>query len=354
MDCPDCERIDDILFPETIVWMWPPTGDSHSKLVALLHDEGFEPTPFGAAGLRIDLPVDAAHRFAIVMMGGLSGEELGALKLITTQALEIRPEDLARSSSGAAFVARIDAQWLVSCLKAERYESWFQPIFDRDGRRFADEALFRLREEDGAIVSPARAFSSAKAAGLLFNLDLISRRSAVETAARARLPGKLFINFNPSSVYDPAYCLRTTASTIATLGLRPEDIVFEVTESEQARDMRHLKGILAFYRNAGFRVALDDVGSGYSSLNMLSEVRPDYMKIDMELIRDVDEDRYKQAILRNLFAIAKDNGIRTVAEGIETEDEKAWLLENGADLMQGYLFARPAPAETSAVPAAAE
>ncbi|MEM6492031.1 MAG: EAL domain-containing protein, partial [Pseudomonadota bacterium] len=143
----------------------------------------------------------------------------------------------------------------------------------------------------------------------------------------------------------PAYCLRTTASVVQDVGLKPQNIVFEVTESDQARDLRHLKGILAFYRNAGFQVALDDVGAGYSSLNLLAEVRPDYMKLDMDLARNIDTDDYKKNIVEHLMAIARSNGTKVVAEGIETEGERDWMTAHGADYMQGYLFARPAPAD---------
>ncbi|MDX1739034.1 MAG: EAL domain-containing protein, partial [Alphaproteobacteria bacterium] len=110
----------------------------------------------------------------------------------------------------------------------------------------------------------------------------------------------------------------------------------------QATDLAHLKGILAFYKNAGFGVALDDIGSGYSGLNMLHEMRPNYAKLDMDLIRNIDKDTYKQNIVRNLIDIAKNNNILTISEGIETEAEANWMHDAGTDFMQGYYFGRPA------------
>lgn len=354
MDCPDCERIDDMLFPETHLWLWTPTDDSHAKVASLLGAEGFHAAPFGRLGVHARFRAEEARRLAVLFAGALESEELSALKVVTTDKPEVGAEDLARFMSGSGFVARMDAGWLVAAIREERFETWLQPIVDASGGAFAHEALFRLREPSGDLVSPGRAFGIAKDAGLLFNLDLIARRSAVQTAARAGRDGRLFINFNPSSIYDPAYCLRTTASFVADLGMKPSDIVFEVTETEQARDMRHLKGILAFYRNAGFRVALDDIGSGYSSLNLLSEVRPDFMKIDMELIRNIDAEPYKQNIVRNLLAIARGNGTLTVAEGIETEAERDWLSGEKVDYMQGYLFGPPAPVQPVAKTLAAK
>jgi EAL domain-containing protein (putative c-di-GMP-specific phosphodiesterase class I) len=138
--------------------------------------------------------------------------------------------------------------------------------------------------------------------------------------------------------------LRATAASINEIGMKPEDIVFEVTETHKAHDLNHLKGILAFYRTAGFQVALDDIGSGWSGLNLMQKLRPDYVKIDMELVRDIDLDSYKQNIVTNLIRIARTNEIKVIAEGIETKEEAQWLIKEKADYLQGYLFGRPSPA----------
>jgi EAL domain-containing protein (putative c-di-GMP-specific phosphodiesterase class I) len=127
------------------------------------------------------------------------------------------------------------------------------------------------------------------------------------------------------------------------LGLKPRDIVFEVIESEHVSDRFHLRGILTFYRQAGFLVALDDVGAGFSGLTLLSELKPDIIKIDMALVRDIDQDRYKQSIVRHLIGIARETGTTVLAEGIETEAEKAWLIQADVELLQGYLIGKPSP-----------
>jgi EAL domain-containing protein (putative c-di-GMP-specific phosphodiesterase class I) len=135
--------------------------------------------------------------------------------------------------------------------------------------------------------------------------------------------------------------LRSTAAAIAQAGLQPSDVVFEVTETHKVRNMAHLKGVLSFYRNAGFEVALDDVGAGWSGLNMLNQLMPDYAKIDMELIRDIDTTPSKQRIVKHLIASAKENGIKVIAEGIESQEEAACVAEFGADFLQGFYFAKP-------------
>lgn len=125
-------------------------------------------------------------------------------------------------------------------------------------------------------------------------------------------------------------------------GIPAENIVFEVTETDEVRDTEHLYRTLEFYRNAGFRIALDDLGAGYSSLNLLARLRPDFVKLDLFLTRDVDADPYKAMVAKKVMDLARELGATVVAEGVETEEEWRWFRENGADLVQGYFFARPA------------
>lgn len=152
---------------------------------------------------------------------------------------------------------------------------------------------------------------------------------------RHGVEGNLFINFTPAAVYDPVFCLRSTVEAVEAAGISPERIVFEVTETEEAKDVDHLKNIAAFYREKGFRVALDDVGSGYSSLNMIHRLRPDFIKLDMQLVRGVDQDPYKALVAGKVLEMARGLGVETIVEGVETEGELAWAREQGAT------FARP-------------
>jgi len=353
MQCPDCERIDHLLHDSTALWLGMPSDESCRKLLALAAARGWPAATVGdRRTLRIVLERAEVDRFVTALYGELKGPELADVRVVTTDGREPGPADLARVLPCSVFVNRFKAGWLVEAIGAGRYTTWYQPIVRANApdpeKPFAREGLFRLQDRDGTFIPPGHVFAIAADAGLLFSLDLVARRSAVEAAVRARLRSKLFINFNPSSIYDPAYCLRTTAAAIEELGMRPSDVVFELTETHKAHDKGHLKGILAFYRSAGFGIALDDVGSGWSSLNLLHELRPDYVKIDMELIRGIHDDPFKQTIVHHLLSIAETQGIRTIAEGIETEDEAGWLIGRGVDYLQGYLYGRPAPLPAAA------
>ncbi|WP_100643055.1 EAL domain-containing protein [Alteromonas facilis] len=348
MWCPDCENIEEYYFDETEFWIFFPTEDAYSKVVKMCGDCGYTTHSESSHCLRTCLSSEQIEKFLIQLTGCLAPPSLAKSKIITVPKGEIpKPRDFGRVLPADVFVHRHKSGWIMNAIEQKHYESWFQPIVYADSSIadptvFAHEALFRVFDDNANMMPPSLVFSMAHSSELLYSVDLIARRSAVECAARAGLPGKIFINFNPSSVYDPAYCLRSTASAITEIGYKPSDIVFEITETHRVTDMAHLKGILAFYRHAGFGVALDDIGSGWSGLNMLKDVRPDYVKIDMELVQHIDSDPLKQSIVEHLIQIARNNGIKVIAEGVEREEERALLQRMGADYLQGYLFAKPA------------
>jgi len=238
-------------------------------------------------------------------------------------------------------VAVMRGNELLQILAHNRLTTWFQPIVDANGNLYAHECLLRGLDDHDHAVSPAPLFAMATDANFLFTLDRLARITAIRNAAKRNLPEKIFINFSPNSIYEPEYCLRTTWAEIRKSNLKPENIVFEVVESEEIRDIDHLNRVLAEYRDNGFKIALDDVGAGYNSLQQIAGIHPDFVKIDMTLIRNVDKDGIRANIVASLIELSKKSGILTIAEGIETEAEYRWLIDNGIDYLQGYFIARP-------------
>jgi len=350
MECPDCENIAAISYDMNDVYLCFPIEHSFMKVAHFLDGAEYIYARNGDSMIRLRLTAAQLNRFVTEINGVLSSEEqAGTRVLLTPPGVSPGIDDLRRVSMLDQTVARIQGRWLEGMLSERRYQSQFQPIIDaKTEDTFAVEALFRCRDENGNIIAPSLVFGTASRAGLMFQLDLAARRSAVEGAAGSLGGLTLFINFNPSSIYDPSFCLRTTVSAVSALGLKPEQIVFEVTESEEVRDKQHLRGILAYYRSAGFKVAIDDVGAGHSGLTLLQEIQPDYLKIDMHLIRSIDTDHFKQSIVRHIIALAHENSIRVVAEGIETQAEMQWLQRANVDYLQGYLIAKPSDIDRAA------
>ncbi len=159
-------------------------------------------------------------------------------------------------------------------------------------------------------------------------------------ASERELPALSYPIPVPQSIPDQAR--ERTIEAALNSGIEPSRFVFEVIESDEITDLTKLLDILESCREAGCRVALDDVGTGYNSLQLMSQVRPDFIKLDMELIRDIDRDAYKSCVAGKLLELARELGVYTVVEGVETNGEWQWSVDHGADFSQGYLFARPA------------
>jgi len=344
--CNRCESLPEPIKGSGNLFIWFPIGHSFGKVLAGLKE--LHPRAESRPDVRcVVLPVESGVLAPALRQVAelLTSEEVRAARVFFKEG-EGEPgfADFPQVSALDRFLALGDASWLVEMLAEKRLLSHFQPIVHArtPNKIYAFEALLRGLDDEGKLVSPGRILEWARKADLMFQVDLAARTSAIRGAVKHGLRAPIFINFTPTSIYDPAFCLKTTVQAVRDAGMTPGDVVFEVIESDQVADVKHLLNIMAYYRERGFRVALDDVGSGYSSLNLIHQLRPDIMKLDMELIRNVDRDPYKGAVTEKLLQLAQQLGVQTIAEGIETREELAWVQERGVDFVQGYLIARPA------------
>ena len=343
--CSRCEKLPAADEVEGNLYLWFPTPHTLGKVKRRLDQEGLPHRYLSASqSLRVPVGAGGAAELAAILAGGLGDQENEDTRVLLLEG-DRRPglADYSRVVSLARFLAARRADWVLDLLRERRLTSLFQPIVEAadPGSVFAYEALLRGFGEDGRLIGPDRLFAAARDRDLLFQLDLAGRQTAIREIVRHGTGGRVFVNFTPTSIYDPAFCLRSTVALVRESGLTPDRVVFEVIESEQVRDLGHLESILTVYRNYGFQVALDDLGAGYSSLNLMSRLRPDFVKLDRELIRGVDEDPYKAVIAEKLLELARQLGIRTVAEGVETDGELDWIRRHGADYAQGYRIAAP-------------
>ncbi|MHA0856574.1 EAL domain-containing protein [Paenibacillus sp. CMAA1364] len=235
----------------------------------------------------------------------------------------------------------LDYQWIDNVIRNELVTCHIQPIVDIHEEIFAYEMLSRFTDESGQSVSPYHVFTAAKRRNRTYALDRICRMNAVKNAAL--IDKKVFINFIPTSIYSPQHCLQSTVQLAQQLGIEPSRFVFEVVETEQVHDLDHLKEILAYYREKGFHYALDDVGAGFSTIEVLEQLEPHYMKLDMAFVQGVSTDPMKQHNARTVLESALRIGSVPLAEGIENREDFEWLKEIGYQLFQGYYFGKPAP-----------
>lgn len=228
------------------------------------------------------------------------------------------------------------------CARGERlgfqFEYAYQPIVDVQARTvFAHEALVRGPKGESAFSVLSQVTEANR-----YRFDQACRVKAIKGASALGMAVPVSINFLPNAIYKPELCIRTTLEAARVHGFPVQNIIFEVTEGERIEDGPWFAEILREYRRLGFRTAIDDFGAGYAGMKLLADFQPDLIKIDMDIIRNVDTNRARQVIVRNLMRMCEEMDIKVIAEGIETAEERDFLRDAGIQLMQGYLFARPA------------
>jgi EAL domain-containing protein (putative c-di-GMP-specific phosphodiesterase class I)/GGDEF domain-containing protein/predicted transcriptional regulator len=226
----------------------------------------------------------------------------------------------------------------------------FQPILDaRTGFPFGHEGLIR-GPSDTVLHSPANLFKVARHTGQTASLEEACCQVLMQAFTRQEPRGRLFLNVGPEFFARPKDRLPFRMEEVLNFGLRPDQIVIELTESEPTFETGPLLRAAEHFRSLGFTIALDDLGEGFASLKLWSELRPDFVKIDKHFIQGVSFDPVKQQFLRSIRDLAAGTGARVVAEGIETEADLSVVQELGLEFLQGYLFARPAPTISLASP----
>jgi EAL domain-containing protein (putative c-di-GMP-specific phosphodiesterase class I) len=277
-----------------------------------------------------------------VLARELTAAETEALRIVTDPpgdgaAMTAR---LLTAPTLAVELARRGVTVEVGVLADAEFWSVYQPIVSlRDRATVAHEALLR-GVVDGREVGGGDLFFVAEQAGWLHRLDRIGRESAVTGAMPWLADDDLFVNFNPLSIYRPQVCLASTERVVHETGIEPARLVFEVVESHAIADRGHLVSILDHYRSLGWRVALDDVGAGWSSLALLAAVRPEVVKLKKALVQELPDDGAR-TVLKAVTDLAHSLGAVVVAEGVETERLADEVTALGADLGQGWLFGRP-------------
>ncbi|WP_404349854.1 EAL domain-containing protein [Sutcliffiella horikoshii] len=235
---------------------------------------------------------------------------------------------------------------LLELISSNSFTTHFQPIIDlqKNNEIFAYECLLRPHWK-GQSVPPFKLFEFARETNLHNYLDQKARESSIVSGSRQHVPShvKLFINFLPSSIYNPEYCLQHTFKIVRENDILPDQLVFEVVESEKIHDIDHLESIFKTYKKSGMQVALDDVGAGYSTLEVLEKLQPDFVKIDRDYISHCDTTLEKQLFLKSVINVATKLNIKVLAEGIERIEELQFCRDIGIHYGQGYFIGKPSP-----------
>lgn len=234
-----------------------------------------------------------------------------------------------------------ERELLQQIIQNERITTVFQPIVCLvDGSTLGYEALSR-GPQNSTLENPAMLFDTAMRENLLWELEYLCRKKAIERASEILKKKCLFVNVDPKVIYDEKFRSGITKDFISKYDINTSNIVFEITEWSFIEDYKSFKSVIGNYINQGYKIAIDDTGSGYSGLRMLAEIHPNYIKIDMELIRDIDKKAINQALIKTLNDFANSTNMYIIAEGIETINELSTLIDLGVKYGQGYLLRRP-------------
>ena len=218
-----------------------------------------------------------------------------------------------------------------------RYAFAFQPIIHAPSRSiYSYEALIRGPAGETAASVLQQVEPSATHA---FREQ--QRIAALESAARLGLRTRININFQPSDIAHSATAISSLLAAAERCRIPFESIILEVLESEIIRDSGDFSARMNPYRTSGLTFAIDDFGAGYAGLNLLADFQPNLIKIDMNLVRGIESNGPRQAILRGIVRTCLDLGIDIIAEGVETAEEYDWFRREGIELFQGFLLAKP-------------
>lgn len=240
-------------------------------------------------------------------------------------------------------------QELLHILQHRKLQPLFQPVWDfSTGSVQGYEALIR-GPSDSPLHSPLVLFKVAQQCQLLAELEMLCRELSIAAFAAAGVRGDLYLNVNPLLLLSDDHPSGLTLALLAKYQLNPARVVIELSEQYQVDDATVLLHAVHHYRQLGFRIAIDDLGSGFSGLKLWSELKPDLIKIARYFISQVHADPTKKEFVRSIIALAKSTGSAVVAEGIETREELLLCQELGADYGQGYLLGRPQLSMTSTV-----
>ena len=332
----------------TYLLLGPPNGNARQALINALEEAN---TPYRAWEHVLALPAlrERISGVTAAFLNALPDATIADVKGTffsgdldhpgSALAAFVRAEPLARLKE------RAQHDWVRDALDDDWLFSLFHPIVHAEsGSVFAYESLIRARDpKTDDVIGAGPLISAAVKLNIEHVFDQRARQTAIRNASALNIPQmKVFINFMPNTIYDPAVCLRTTLQAVEECGMKLSDLVFEVVETEHIPDMKRLHKILDYYRERGAGTAVDDMGAGYSSLEYLTALRPDYVKLDRELVVQAEHKSSAKQSLDIIVDQAKQLDIKVIAEGIETDTQMHMCREAGVDFMQGYLFGLPA------------
>jgi EAL domain-containing protein (putative c-di-GMP-specific phosphodiesterase class I) len=217
-----------------------------------------------------------------------------------------------------------------------------QPIIDVATKEIRAWELLTRGPKGTVLEAPLQLFSVARQTGRLYELEMIVIEKILQQVKASRCRQDIFVNCTPLTLGNIRFTNDLKKLLQKYRSISPKQITFEVTERDSIEGLKNFSFNINVLRLMGFKIAVDDTGAGYASLNTISELMPDIIKIDRSVIENIDKNSVKESMLKGLLLVAKEAGSLVVAEGIENQEEASVLTRNNVDLAQGNFYARPA------------
>ena len=230
----------------------------------------------------------------------------------------------------------------LSCLqeviRTQNLKSLFQPIAQFQPLTVVGHELFTNGPKKLNLQKPENLIRMAHHAGLMLEFEEAARANAIKALGNGPYPKEIFLNNCPSLILNPEF---EKLLLYDDLGIKPNNIVIEINECHYLDNLKEFLPRLKYYRSKGFKISVDDVGREHASLYLMTEIQPNYVKLDMSMVRGINNSSKKKNFVKNLVSYAKNSNMQIIAEGVETKSEFKALKKLGINLGQGYYFCKP-------------
>ncbi|MEZ5691778.1 MAG: EAL domain-containing protein [Rickettsiales bacterium] len=258
---------------------------------------------------------------------------------LTTQEEIHNDEELKKASSIQNIAENL---WLGEALKEDRIMCYLQPIVTDKKQRFGFESFVRASSADGKIINGGDIVKASKILNIEHIIDRHLHVQAVQTFASGKCLGFLFVNFFPGFIHRPSVYLEGLGQAAKMFSIIPKNLVLEFTRCESKHDLKHVKSVCEYALSQGYSVALDDITTFDNAKKLIQEIRPDFVKLDIQELGGISNPDTRTTI-NQINTLAKNTGCTVIAEGVETEEEYNELKHLNITLFQGYYFAPPSP-----------
>lgn len=257
---------------------------------------------------------------------------------------------VAKSQKRASMMAekRVDSEYnelvytMSKIISQKNIHLLAQPIMNLATNQIHAWEMLSRGPKGTLLESPLSLFSVARQTGMLYDLEMIVFEKALTQIKDTEIKQDIFVNCTPLTLGNMSFIRDLKNLMQKFRQISPRQITFEITERDSIEEIKDFIHNIKILRLMGFKIAVDDTGAGYASLNTISEVMPDIIKIDRSVIENIHKNSVKETMLKGLLLVAKEAGSLVVAEGIENAEEASVLSRNNVDLAQGYFYARPA------------